>query len=185
MTRENQKVLLQLARAAIGNTLNRPPQDLQKFIKKEFKEKRGIFVTLHLDGNLKGCIGHLDAADSIYNNVVYLSRAAAFHDVRFSPLTEDEFNRVKIEISILSIPKKLKEDNTENMVNSLRPGVDGVILKIGSRSATFLPQVWDQLPDRKSFMDHLCIKVGVAGYDWLNTPIELSIYQVECFNEKA
>ena len=183
MEKDQRQKLLQLARTVLEKRLKGTAPEFQDYNEKAFNEKRGVFVTLHLDGELKGCIGHIEASESVYDNVIYLSQAAAFEDGRFSPLTEYELDRVEIEISILSVPEKLTADSNIEMVNMLRPGIDGVILLAGYQHSTFLPQVWEQLPDRESFMTHLCMKAGASGDYWKFNPIELSIYQVECFSE--
>jgi AmmeMemoRadiSam system protein A len=142
-----------------------------------------MFVTLHLKGELKGCIGHIEAIDSIYENVIYLVQAAAFEDLRFTPLTKEELEDVNIEISILTVPNKLQGDSNEELIEQIRPGIDGVILLTGYHHATFLPQVWEQLPDRESFLSHLCLKAGLNRTYWQEAPLEFSTYQVECFQE--
>ena len=109
---------------------------------------------------------------------------AAFRDPRFSPLAKDEWGKVKIEISILSKPQPCPYTDTTDLLNKLRPGRDGVIIKKGHSQATFLPQVWDQLPDQKEFLTHLCSKAGLDGNAWQRDRLEVSTYQVQAFEEE-
>lgn len=183
MEQAQKQKLLQLARSVLEHRLKGVTPKHKAYYEKAFEEKRGVFVTLHLDGDLKGCIGHIEAKESIYDNVTYLSQAAAFEDPRFSPLTENELERVEIEISILSVPEKLAANNNIELIKMLRPNIDGVILLTDNRQATFLPQVWEQFPKRENFMTHLCMKAGLDSEYWKFNPIEIRVYQVDCFNE--
>jgi len=148
-----------------------------------FNEKRGTFVTLTSRGNLRGCIGHIIPQESLIEGIRENAINAAFRDPRFSPLTRDEWEKVHVEISILTEPKPLAYTNGKDLLNKLRPGIDGVIIKKGFHQSTFLPQVWDQLPDKKAFLNHLCLKAGLAGNAWGKGDLEVSTYQVQAFEE--
>ena len=108
---------------------------------------------------------------------------AAFRDPRFEPLSEKEWEKVKIEISILTDPKPLDYSNRRDLLEKMKPGSDGVILKKGYNKATFLPQVWEQLPEKKEFLTHLCLKAGLDGNEWEKGKLEVSTYQVQAFEE--
>lgn len=148
-----------------------------------FHEKRGTFVTLTTRGNLRGCIGHIIPQESLIDGIRENAINAAFRDPRFSPLTRDEWKNVQVEISILTEPKPLAYTGGKDLLNKLRPGVDGVIIKKGFHQSTFLPQVWEQLPDKKAFLNHLCLKAGLSGNAWETGDLEVSTYQVQAFEE--
>jgi len=148
------------------------------------KARCGTFVTLKIAGHLRGCIGSLAAEESIVDGVKRNAVNAAFHDPRFSPLTVEEIEDVDIEISILTEPQPLGYTNGADLISKLRVNIDGVILKKGLAGATFLPQVWEQLPLPKKFLSHLCVKAGLSANAWENTKLEISTYQVQYFEEK-
>ena len=148
------------------------------------KARHGTFVTLKIAGHLRGCIGSLAAEESILDGVKRNAVNAAFHDPRFSPLTVEEIEDVDIEISILTKPQPLEYTNSADLISKLRVNVDGVILQKGQASATFLPQVWEQLPRPEKFLSHLCVKAGLSANAWENTQLQISTYQVQYFEEK-
>jgi AmmeMemoRadiSam system protein A len=143
----------------------------------------GTFVTLKLRGQLRGCIGTLSASDPIAEGVRRNAINAAFHDPRFAPLTERELAEVEIEVSVLTEPQPLLYTTGAELVRKLRPKVDGVIIRKGYASATFLPQVWEQLPDSEDFLNHLCHKAGLPRDAWRHSKLDVSTYQVQCFEE--
>jgi AmmeMemoRadiSam system protein A len=108
---------------------------------------------------------------------------AAFHDPRFPPLEAEELTQVKFEISVLTVPRKLAFNDAEDLERQLQPGVHGVILSRGGRRATFLPQVWDQLPDHESFLGHLCQKGGLEARCWHDPRTTVRVYEAESFEE--
>ena len=185
------KFLLKLARDTIAERLGIKIDEKKRkenfaeksFNDKLFNEKKGVFVTLHLNGSLRGCIGSLEPHETIAQGVINNSINAAFYDPRFSPLSIDEFNRIDIEISILSRPEKLEYSDGKDLVSKLKPKVDGVIISKGRAGATFLPQVWDQLPDAESFLSQLCIKAGLPADEWKKGDLDVKIYHVQYFNE--
>lgn len=146
-------------------------------------ERHGVFVTLTIDGHLRGCIGTLTAEEAVVEGVKRHAINAAFQDPRFSPLTRDEVGRIAIEVSILSEPRVLNYTDGADLLARLRPGIDGVILSAGYRSATFLPQVWSQLPEPASFLSHLCLKAGLAADTWQSSAVGIMTYQVQHFSD--
>jgi len=184
---EDKKILLTVAREAIVNaTQNKRVVDLDiANYSKLLREYGASFVTLHRksDGQLRGCIGALEAYQPLVKDVQYHAVAAALEDYRFPPVTISEIHDLHIEISRLTAPVNLKYDNPQELPGLLRPGVDGVILKDGFRKATFLPQVWEQLPDPEDFLAHLCRKMGDRPDRWKIKLLDVSIYQVEEFHE--
>jgi len=147
-------------------------------------QPRATFVTLTIDGRLRGCIGSLEARESLLKSVRNNAVNAAFHDPRFSPLSRSEFDEIDIEVSILTPSQPLNYKDDKELVAKLRPHVDGVILRKGFAGATFLPQVWDQLPDVRDFLGHLCRKAGLAANAWKTDKLEVMTYQVQYFHEK-
>lgn len=148
-----------------------------------FQKSCGTFVTLKINGQLRGCIGNLSSNDSLLSGVRRNTINAAFHDPRFAPLSASELDRIEIEISILTEPKPLNYRNTTDLLEKLRPKVDGVTICLGHASATFLPQVWEQLPEPQDFLTHLCMKAGLAADAWKNRKLDVSTYQVQYFEE--
>ena len=176
---KNRKVLLKIAQESIlehlqnSNILNEN-ELLQKYPCLELK--RATFVTLNLEGNLRGCIGSLIPQRTLLEDIISNAKAAAFQDPRFHPLTKEEFDHVEIEISVLTVPTLLEYNDIKDMKEKVRSGIDGIILKQGNHQATFLPQVWDQLPQFEDFFAHLCQKAGLH-IECLNNHPQIYIYQ--------
>jgi len=155
------ELLLGLARASIHEALGGPAFAIPD--KAWLQEPGASFVTLMCDGELRGCIGTVEAYRPLGEDVARNARATALKDFRFEPLTMAELDRVDIEVSLLSTPELLPFASEEELYGQLRFGVDGIILRFASRSATFLPQVWDQLPEPRDFMAQLRRKAGLDG----------------------
>jgi AmmeMemoRadiSam system protein A len=185
LTEEEGSYLLSVARKTIEQKIfNLGAQlELESFDSKTFSEKRGTFVTLTIDDSLRGCIGNIVPQESLLDGVKANAIGAAFRDPRFSPLSEKEWEKVKIEISILTDPKPLGYSNRRDLLEKMKPGTDGVILKKGYNQSTFLPQVWEQLPEKKEFLTHLCLKAGLDGNEWEKGKLEVLTYQVQAFEE--
>jgi len=150
----------------------------------KFGDPRGTFVTLTINHGLRGCIGHIIPQETLLEGVKENAINAAFRDPRFPPLSKKEFEQIKIEVSILTEPKALAYANAGDLLKKIRPGVDGLIIKKGFHQATFLPQVWDQLPDVKEFLTHLCMKAGLEADEWKKGALEVQTYQVQAFEEE-
>ncbi|MBW2339981.1 MAG: AmmeMemoRadiSam system protein A, partial [Deltaproteobacteria bacterium] len=142
------------------------------------------FVTVTIDGNLRGCIGHIIPRETLIEGIRENALNAAFRDPRFPPLTQEEFDKIGLEISILTPPQELTYTDAEDLLDKLRPGIDGVIIKKGFNEATFLPQVWEQLPDKREFLTHLCLKAGLSAHSWETEKLQVSIYRVQAFEEE-
>jgi len=184
LTEEQGKYLLGEARKTIQGALSGESQKGEDVhLAPVFNQKRGTFVTLTIGGNLRGCIGHIIPQESLIEGIRINAVNAAFKDPRFRPLDKEEWKRVKIEISILTDPKPLSYSDADDLLKKLRPGIDGVIIKKGYHQSTFLPQVWDQLPRKEEFLNHLCLKAGLNGNEWKRGGLEVSTYQVQAFEE--
>jgi len=182
---EEKKYLLKLAHETISNTLNDLPEpriDLHS-LSPALCEDGASFVTLTIHGDLRGCIGSLEAHQSLAIDVREHAYQAAFEDYRFPPLTKSELPAISIEISHLTVPVDLTYETSDELLVALKPGVDGVILQDGFKRATFLPQVWDQLPQPEAFLSHLCAKMGAPADLWRNKKLKVKIYHVEEFHE--
>jgi len=142
------------------------------------------FVTLTIAGDLRGCIGSLTAYQPLGRDVQSNARAAAFDDPRFPPLSANEFGSVHIEVSVLSAPKPMPFASQADALAALRPGTDGVVLFARGRRATFLPQVWEELPDRAQFIRHLMAKAGLPP-DYWGDDVRIDRYTVTAFEEVA
>lgn len=186
LSQQEGEYLLKLARNTIRQRLTGKVEELKAPEKAEvLQEERATFVTLKKRGQLRGCIGCLGPIESVEKSIVSNAINAAFHDHRFSPLTLPELDEVEIDISILTPTVKLDFTDSSDLVKKLKPGVDGVILKAGGRRATFLPQVWEQLPTAEMFLAHLCRKAGLPQDYWEREPVEVDIYHVQCFEEEG
>lgn len=184
LNKDNQQRLLRLARSVLENELLDTQHELSELSNSILEEKRGVFVTLQSGGKLRGCIGRIEAEDSIYQNVLELSKSAAFQDHRFKPLRSRELKDVTIEISILTVPEEVSGETSLLKLYKLRPFVDGAILAVGKARATFLPQVWDSIPNHEEFMDQLSKKARLEQNYWRHNAIQLQRYQVEHFQEE-
>ncbi|MDA3916189.1 MAG: AmmeMemoRadiSam system protein A [Deltaproteobacteria bacterium] len=191
MTKEISKsdgiLLLELARQSIiqefqnkGNKLKSLKDKASSLI---LEENRGIFVTLHKNRRLRGCIGNIEPVKNIFQGVLDNAKNAAFSDTRFSPLSLEELDETIIEVSILTQPENIYYTDSRDLITKLKPGIDGVIIKKDYNSATFLPQVWEQLKDPEIFLKHLCTKAGLPPDDWKSGDLDVATYQIQLFEE--
>ena len=185
LTSEEKNVLLRLARQALergvkGQEL--PPLEAES-LSPRLQAQGASFVTLTVRGSLRGCIGALEPYQPLAEDVREHTVAAALNDFRFPPVKPEELPNIHIEISRLTIPEPLEYTTPEDLLARLRPGIDGVLLRDGLRRATFLPQVWEKIPDPAQFLDYLCQKMGATTGLWREKRLQVSIYQVEEFHE--
>jgi AmmeMemoRadiSam system protein A len=145
-------------------------------------EPGACFVTLHLGDQLRGCIGSLLAYRPLINDVAENAFAAAFGDSRFAPLKSAELDDLSLQISILSAPERIDFDSEQDLINQIRPGVDGLIFQVGNNRGTFLPAVWKSLPERSDFLRHLKQKAGLPSDYWSGS-VEVWRYTTESFGD--
>jgi len=179
------QTLLQLAREAMEYGVrgkNLPPLNLST-LPSHLRADGATFVTLTIRAELRGCIGTLEARQPLAEDVREHAIAAALEDPRFPPVREDELSRIQVEVSRLTRPSLLAYKDAADLSSQLRPHVDGVVLKDGYRRATFLPQVWEKLPDPSEFLNHLCLKMGLSTNAWRTKHLEVLVYEVEEFHE--
>lgn len=170
------KNILVYARNAIKRKFNLETEPIE--IPLEWNIKQASFVTLTLDGKLRGCIGSLEANTSLKEDVQHNAVAAAFYDPRFNPLTPKELTKVKIEVSILTPLKPIQFETENDILQIIVPFKMGLLLEYGFNRGTFLPQVWDYYPNPKDFFEHLKLKAGLKK-DFFDPNIKIFYYEVE------
>ena len=145
------------------------------------QQHRGTFVTLERYGQLRGCIGTLDAYQPLIVDVAVQAHAAAFHDPRSPPLSNSEFRGLEQHIAVFSPPEPPSFRSEADLLGQLRPGVDGLILMCGEQRATFLPAVWESLPEPDQFLIHLKQKAGFDSSFW-SKDVRAERYTTESFD---
>ncbi len=180
---EQQKNLLALARVTILNALNgarpRPEETAGEFTDDIFREKRGAFVTLHIEGKLRGCIGYIVGTREIPETITEMAIAAAFRDPRFPPLTRKEFEKIDIEISVLTPIEKVTN------LDDIKVGRDGLIVSDGYHQGLLLPQVATEYGwNRDQFLEHTCYKAGLQGDAWKKKDTRIEKFSAQVFGEK-
>lgn len=186
LSAEERRFLLDQARQAVRAAAegSPPPEVDPAVVPARLMQPGAAFVTLtEADGDLRGCIGALEAYQPLLYDVRAHAAAAAVEDFRFDPVAPREVPGLRIEISVLTAPQPLDYVDPADLVRRLRPGVDGVILRDQGRRATFLPQVWEKLPRAEDFLGHLCRKMGAPADLWRHKHLEVLTYQVEEFHE--
>ncbi len=185
LTKEEQKLLLQLARYTAeqyletGKTINIDSTKLSPSLKKV----QGCFTTFNKNHNLRGCIGHILPKEELYRCVMDNAVNAAVNDQRFPKVSKEEMKDIAIEISVLTVPQKLDFDSGKELSDKLRPMIDGVVLKQGFKQSTYLPQVWTNFKSKDEFLTSLCRKGGMPLNCWQDTQTEVFTYQAFVFEE--
>lgn len=185
LTPEERLQLLLVARQSIEAAVRHellPELDVDVY-SETLQELGAAFVTLTVGGTLRGCIGATDPYQPLVKDVREHAIAAATNDFRFTPVQTDELEVLHIEISRLGLAQLLEYDSPQDLLSLLQPGRDGVILRDGTRRATFLPQVWEKLPNPAQFLGHLCQKMGAPPDLWRRKNLGVYTYQVENFCE--
>jgi AmmeMemoRadiSam system protein A len=185
LSEAEKQALLHIAREALeqgvrGEKL--PPLDLATLTPR-LKEPGASFITLNIRGGLRGCIGALEPYQPLAQDVREHTLAAALDDPRFTPVRPEELDQIEIEVSRLTVPEKLEYKDAQDLLAHLHPHLDGLVLRDGPRRATFLPQVWEKIPDKSQFLDNLCYKMGLAADTWRRKHLEAFVYHVEEFGE--
>lgn len=157
--------LTEIARKTIEAKIQNTNFELDEKTKQQYAEIKASFVTLTMFNQLRGCIGSLHATRPLWKDVQENAIHAAFHDPRFPPMDENEIKNVHVEVSVLSTPEKLSYADEKDLLKKLNKTM-GLILKSGYRSATFLPQVWEELPHKVDFLENLSMKAGLDKDAW-------------------
>jgi AmmeMemoRadiSam system protein A len=186
-TPDEQHILLDLTRRTLEASTARQPVpyvDLD-VLPPVLCEERACFITMRrrADGSLRGCTGTLVARRPLAQEVVEITLQTAFHDPRFPPVTAAEVDDLHLEISVLTPPEPLAFHDPGDLLDQLRPGIDGVTLMLENRRATFLPQVWDSYPDPRVFLGLLSEKMGLPANAWQNPRIKVETYQAIVIEE--
>jgi AmmeMemoRadiSam system protein B/AmmeMemoRadiSam system protein A len=183
---DEKKTLLNVARKRLKFYFDEKDFDLNDIfeITENMKNNFGCFVTLTKNKQLRGCIGNIFPEKPLINGIIDNTLSAALNDNRFPKLKKEELKEIKIEISILTKPKELIFNDQEDLINKLRPKIDGVYLILEDKSATYLPQVWESFNSKKEFLESLCEKAGLKKDDWKNKKAKILIYSVEKFEEE-
>ncbi len=179
-SKDDKKLLLKLAHDAIDYGLKNHriiPVDINEY-PESLREQGASFVTLQISKRLRGCIGSLQAHRPLVQDIAHNAYAAAFADPRFSPLTDIERPNIEIHISILNKPELMQFSSEEDLIQQLRPGIDGLILTDKGHRGTFLPAVWESLADPRLFLEHLKLKAGLPQNYWSKT-LTVQRYTVE------
>ncbi len=187
LTPEEKQTLLRLAREALRQGIGgqRLPALSLEGLSPVLRAEGASFVTLTIAGQLRGCIGALEPYQPLAQDVREHAVAAALQDPRFPPVSPEEVEAIEIEISRLTFPTKLDYTDAEDLLGRIHPHVDGVIVRDGFRRTTFLPQVWEKIPDKAEFLDNLCYKMGEPPDTWRRKHLDVQVYQVEEFSESA
>ena len=182
LTEEQRQALLKIASESIAHGLEHgiPKMPDTASLDPALGEIRATFVTLELRGNLRGCIGTLEAQLPLAEDIARNAFQAAFRDPRFAPMTREEFKDLDIHISVLSPSEPIIFESEKDLLEKIRPGVDGLVLEDGWHRGTFLPSVWEDLPDKEDFLNHLKMKAGLQPSYWSNT-ISIHRYTTEYF----
>ncbi len=184
LTPDERTTLLKIARQSLIDAVNnRPATPLPDNLTPALLEVGASFVTLTVRGQLRGCIGTLEAYQPLAKDVRQRAAQAATQDYRFPKVRPSEVDNIHIEISRLTNPVPLPYSDPTDLPRLLRPHLDGVVLSDGMHQATFLPQVWEQLPEPAEFLSHLCQKMGTQSDLWRRRVLRVEIYQVEEFEE--
>ncbi|MBW2974104.1 AmmeMemoRadiSam system protein B [Candidatus Woesearchaeota archaeon] len=185
LTAEDQGFLLGLARETAEQYLKtgKMPEVDEEKLTPALKEVKGCFTTFNKDHNLRGCIGHILPQEELYKCVMDNAVSAAVNDRRFEPVVYDEMEDINIEISVLTVPQRLEFSSGEDLLDKLRPMVDGVVLKQGYKQSTYLPQVWANFGAKDEFLLSLCRKGGMLPDCWEDTSTEVYTYQAFVFEE--
>ncbi len=168
LSREERQLLIRVAQSSVSHGLQHraaPSLDLSRF-SSVLQQVRATFVTLHIGDELRGCIGTLEARRALVADVAENAFAAAFRDHRFKPVTEVEYYLLHFHISVLNPAEAMTVASQEDLLQQLRPGIDGLIMQEDSRRATFLPDVWRSVGDPRRFLEHLKMKAGLPVDYW-------------------
>ena len=168
------ELLIDICKKSIKSKFKKEPVNIP--LPQVFLQTGASFVTLEKHGNLRGCIGSIIPHRPLIEDLILNAQHSAFADPRFRPVEEIEIEDLEIAISLLSIPKPMSFSGEQDLLNQIRPFVDGIIIKDKGRQAVYLPSVWEQLPDKIEFLNSLKVKAGLPANYFSNT---LETYKFE------
>ena len=187
LAEEERGELLELARRSVehqvrtGRLLRPDPEWVAR--RPRFQPARGVFVTLEKAGALRGCVGEIEPQRALHAAVIRAAAEAAMHDTRFAPVEVSELDEIALSVTVLGAPTPFAARDPEALLAEIEPGRDGVVLEYEGRRSTFLPQVWDQLPDPVDFLRRLSLKQGAPRDAWREPGAVLLRYRALCFGE--
>lgn len=178
LSSELQQKLLQIARDTIEAYIQTRTKPVFSVDEPKLQQKCGAFVTLKTHGNLRGCIGHVEGVEPLYQTVADMAVAASTQDPRFPPVTEAELDSLHLEISVMSPLRKVESPD------EVQPGVHGILMRRGFRSGLLLPQVATERGwDRKTFLEHTCLKAGLLPNEWQEPDTDIYVFSAQVFEE--
>ncbi len=181
--KRNRELLIGIARKTINSYVKEGKKECPDSYPEELNFNAGVFVTINENNELRGCIGvpypEMKLIDALCEAAV-----SATQDPRFLPIKEKELKNIKIEISILTPPEKIEANDPMDYINEIKPGIDGLIIEKGGASGLFLPQVWKEIPDKREFLNELCLKAGLPKNTWENEKINLYRFHAYIINEE-
>lgn len=181
LTNEDGKTLIKIARTSISSNFTKKELDIDKELKKKYSEKRGVFVTLTIEGQLRGCIGYTEALFPLWRAISQAAQSAAFQDTRFSQLTLEEFHNIQIEVSVLTKPELIKED----YVKEIEIGKHGLIIEKNHNAGLLLPQVFTEYEvDAEHALEMTCQKAGLPSNTWKEKDCKVYRFSAQIFTEK-
>ncbi len=184
ISEEEGNYLLSLAERAVDEYVREGRVFIPEHLEHDIAKKKGAsFVTLEKMGNLRGCIGSIIPHRELYIDIIENAIAAATKDPRFTPVTEDELKDINVKLSILSFPQKIYYSDYIDLLEKIEPFKDGLIIKYSSYQATFLPDVWEQIPDKDLFLSHLSYKAGLNPDFWKSGLLEVYRYRTKTFSK--
>jgi|WetSurMetagenome_2_1015567.scaffolds.fasta_scaffold198992_1 uncharacterized protein len=164
--------LLKLARESLEASVKNLPAPQPEHVPEIAKKWQGCFVTLTISGELRGCIGYIEGIMPLYQAVIDNAKNAALSDPRFPAVSPDELKLIRVEVSVLTPPVPLDYKDPQDLLGKIVPNEDGIILKTGFHQSTFLPQVWEELPDKVQFLEHLSRKGGMPSDGWKTASVK-------------
>ena len=177
--------LIKLARRSVQDTFSRT-KTADDRLRERYKVKQGTFVTLNKHDDLRGCIGFVLPYKSLYEAVIHCAKAAAFEDPRFPPVRQDELKDITIDVSILTVPHEIKVDERDELLERIKIGRDGLIIRKGMYSGLLLPQVFVEYnANPKKALEMLCQKAGLATDAWRSPDAVIESFQAQVFKETA
>jgi AmmeMemoRadiSam system protein A len=167
--------MIDLAKRVISGEIVQESIQMPKIL----REKRGVFCSVYVSGNLRGCIGTLEPVKALFDGICDNATFAAYHDSRFKSITSGEMKNLEVEISVLSVPIGLRYNGSVDLQKKIES--KGVIIRKDGQGATFLPQVWKELPQSEKFLSQLCLKAGLDPNEWKKGTLQVWTYQAEVF----
>jgi len=186
LSKQEGKELILLARQSIDASFSKTNLKVTDNTKRKFGQKQGVFVTLTIDGELRGCIGYPEPVLPLYSAVIEAAQAAAFSDPRFEVLTKEEFSKIKIEVSVLTVPELIKVKKAEEYLDKIKIGSDGLIIRGEYGSGLLLPQVFIEYKcNALKALEMTCQKAGLNADSWKDLSNKIYKFQAQIFTEDS